>query len=337
LEDNIIDINAERASVYLPYLSKAVVSLRSNPNIDVAETIEALIRDLQRMNPQGLEEDRFFYNANRLSDLALQVIQERMMNKGLPGFSTGIPILDDGIGGYERENIYTLMAKPGGGKTTFLLKAAWDVSETTPVIYFSPEARAKMMSRRLIAGIARVPQYLIRRGDITETQLKLLQHAARKMKTRPIYFYDLPEVGIRHMNAILERVYNETGDIPGLCIVDYLQQMEGEDSFQEITNNMKSLEMFAVRANVAVLLASQVGRASGDGSAIDSGKGSGKIEELSSVTMGLVQLEKKGEEYDDPTDQYRRWLVISKNREEGDHFRILLRFNKESGFLHQEG
>jgi replicative DNA helicase len=334
--EELVDIEYEKKQIVLRKLSETLVMLRKDQSVDVDETIRALGDDLSRLTSAELQEDRYFWNPIRLSELAIQYIEDRRAHPGLPGFSTGFSQLDDGIGGFERENIYMINSRSGMGKTTVLSQFAWHLASQAPVLYFSPEARAKMFSRRLISNLSGVPGWVIRRGTADENQMTLLRAAAKQMKSRPIYFYDLPEVTMKQMELLMNKVYKETGSVPSICILDYLQQMSGNDDFTTITTNMKDIENFTITSNVAMVMASQVGRASGEGDQT-AGKGSGKIEELSSVVMGLVRPQRKKDEYVPPDDEFRRWLTITKNREEGTIFKISLIFDRLSGLLKQEG
>ncbi|MGI0134428.1 MAG: DnaB-like helicase C-terminal domain-containing protein [Candidatus Micrarchaeaceae archaeon] len=335
-DDRTISMDDLRRDKFGRIVSDSLYYIKSDPTISLERQVEETVKQLLALVPSTQTFDDYFWRPTQHSELALNYVLERMAKKGLPGYDTGFRILNDMLGGFESQNIYVLNARPGTGKTTLLLQLAWHLARQTHVVFFSPEARARMLSRRLLSALSHVPGQAIRRGDISEKQLAQVRAAAQLMKTRPLFIYDMPEVNIDEMNRVIDRVTRETGHPPGAIFVDYLQQMQGEDSFQDLTNNMKSVETLTVKRDVATIMASQVGRASGDGSQQSAGKGTGKIEELATAVLGFI-LPENDKKAPDPDDKHRRILVCSKNREEGIHFKLGLRFNPTTGWLEEEG
>lgn len=330
-----IDLDYFRREEIFRVLASAARAIKDDGNVALSPTIESLIRDLHRLTPGVHTEHDYYHSPQNIADTAMAYIQDRMANRGLPGFPTGFNILDDRLGGWEPDNIYVLNAKPATGKTTALLQWAWTLAQQRiNVVIYSPEARVKLLSRRLISGLAGVPQKAIRRGDITSEQFNNIKIAEKLVRSAPIHVFDMPELNTDHMERISEKVEKDTGSPVRIAIIDYLQQMEGADDFSHITKNMKDVETFTVRNNLVTIIASQIGRGA-DGSSQDAGKGSGKIEELASVVFSLLPFE-GDKKNPDPQDQYRRLLVCSKNREEGQNFKCGLKFNILTGWFDEE-
>lgn len=322
-------------SLFMSKMSQAVKSvMMDDGTIDIKRTIEACSRELISMLPASQAFSDYYYLPEQTADLAWNYLLDRMANPGIPGLDTGFPTLNNMLGGFEKQNIYIFNSAPGSGKTTIMAQMAWHIAHQTPVIYFTPEARAKDLSIRLLSAMSGVGIMMIRRGDVEYDSpgYKRLEAARKMIAERPLIIYDMPEISIDEMNRVINHTEKKLGKKVEAIFVDYLQQMNGDDSFQMITNNMKGLETLTVKRDVATVMASQVGRSSGDGGSLSAGKGSGKIEELATGVLGFIIPEKKVEE-----DGNRRILVCTKNRHEGVHFAVNMRFNPQNGWLSEEG
>lgn len=88
--------------------------------------------------------------------------------EGMPGITTGWPCLDNQLDGYQPGDLVTWVARPGMGKTYYLLHqaiAAWNAGSC--VLFVSMEMTLEQLGRRLYGMVSGVNPRAIRRGRVS--------------------------------------------------------------------------------------------------------------------------------------------------------------------------
>ena len=183
------------------------------------------------------------------------------------GLSTGLPRLDELIGGLEGGYYYLIGARPSEGKTAVALsfamavakRASWDA----PVLFFSREMPAKALATRGIAQTADVNLQLLRSGGLPKSTQKNVISAIETSAGYPILCdeHSASACEIRAAAQMGKRKHNI-----GLVIVDYLQRVEPprgqrfgsrDEAMTQISRTMKNI---AMELNVPVLVPAQLNR-----------------------------------------------------------------------------
>lgn len=199
---------------------------------------------------------------NRIQDL-----QKGVLIRGVP---TGIPDLDQYLGGLQKSDLIVLASRPSQGKTAFALSITryLGVNQGIPVGIFSLEMSAEQIIDRLIAMEAGVSLWRIRTGKVISEgevdELALIYEACERLKKAPIFIDDTPSLNNLQIRAMARKLKHEIGEL-GLLVVDYLQLIRGHKNFdsrvQEVTEISKSLKELAKELNIPVLAISQLSRA----------------------------------------------------------------------------
>lgn len=179
------------------------------------------------------------------------------------GMRTGFVDVDRASGGFVPTNLIIIAARPGMGKTAFIISIAKYISFTEPVGIFSLEMSKAELISRLICGESRVSYDKFRRPkELTKSEMERIQNAGALVSNLRLYIYDKGNITFQELRSraiMLKKKY----DIK-ILILDYLQLMQMEkgmnknDGTGEITKGLKAL---AKELNIPVVALSQLNRA----------------------------------------------------------------------------
>jgi replicative DNA helicase len=204
-----------------------------------------------------------------LATKALKMLEE-LKNKedGLTGIPSGFTNLDRLTSGWQPSDLIILAARPGMGKTSFVLSlaknAALDFNK--PVAVFSLEMASIQLAQRLISMEAQISSSKLRNGQLEEYEWQQLHSAFEKVSEIPIFIDDTPAINVFELRAKCRRLKMQH-DIQ-LVIIDYLQLMtssadshKGGNREQEISSISRALKALAKELNIPVIALSQLSRA----------------------------------------------------------------------------
>ena len=213
-------------------------------------------------------------------------------NRGsrITGISTGFNRYDRVTSGLHPGDLTIVAARPGMGKTSFVLNIATNVALPTRVemqddpneswnqpgrgvVVFSLEMPREQLANRLLCSEARVDVSAMRSGAINTNDWNKLTQAASRLSTSPIWIDDTPSLSLLELRAKVRRlqaehnVYDEEGNLKtglGLVIIDYLQLMKGREGLtsreQEISEISRGLKGLAKELKLPVIALSQLNR-----------------------------------------------------------------------------
>jgi replicative DNA helicase len=211
---------------------------------------------------------RNYESMGSLASKTLKMLEELKNKKdGLTGVPTGFTELDRLTSGWQPSDMVILAARPGMGKTSFVLalakNAAMDFQK--PVAVFSLEMSNVQLVQRLISMEAEISGSKMRNGKLEEYEWQQLQSAIEKMSEVPIFIDDTPGINIFELRAKCRRLKMQH-DIQ-MVIIDYLQLMSGGgenqkgNREQEISAISRALKGMAKELNIPVIALSQLSRA----------------------------------------------------------------------------
>jgi replicative DNA helicase len=151
--------------------------------------------------------------------------------------------------------------------TAFALGAAANVAMTArrPVMFFSMEMGTLELTKRLLAGEARVEMRNLQTGKIREDEWTRLSHAVGRLAEAPLFIDDNPHCTVMEMRAKARRTKARSGDL-GLVVVDYLQLMTPsvsrrmENRQVEVAEISRGLKILARELECPVVALSQLNR-----------------------------------------------------------------------------
>jgi replicative DNA helicase len=184
----------------------------------------------------------------------------------ITGVPTGYTDLDHLLLGLQPSNLVVVAARPGAGKTSLALGAAANVAMEArkPVLFFSMEMGTLELTKRLLAGEARVDARKLQTGNIPEADWTRLSHAVGRLAEAPLFIDDNPHCTVMEMRAKSRRTKARHGDL-GLVVVDYLQLMtpmakRAENRQVEVAEISRGLKILARELDCPVMALSQLNR-----------------------------------------------------------------------------
>jgi replicative DNA helicase len=205
---------------------------------------------------------------DKLLKEAIKMIEDLKGHEdGLTGIPSGFTALDRLTSGWQRSDLIILAARPGMGKTAFVLSMARNaaVNGGHAVAIFSLEMSSIQLVNRLISGETNLESEKLKKGNLREDEWIQLNKMVGKLSEAPIFIDDTPALSIFELRAKCRKL--KTQHNIELVIIDYLQLMRGDDSRsggnreQEISYISRSLKALAKELNIPVIALSQLSRA----------------------------------------------------------------------------
>jgi Replicative DNA helicase len=114
---------------------------------------------------------------------------ENAMKKedGINGVGSGFTELDKVTSGWQKSDMIVVAARPGMGKTAFVLSMARNVAVDFqhPVAIFSLEMSSIQLVNRLISGEAEIPAEDIRRGNFSKSEFEQFFERTKSLSEAP--------------------------------------------------------------------------------------------------------------------------------------------------------
>ncbi|MEG1895924.1 MAG: replicative DNA helicase [Oscillospiraceae bacterium] len=241
------------------------------------------------------------------------------------GIPTGFAYLDKMLTGLGRSDLIILAARPGMGKTSFVLNIATNIAQRKklPVAIFSLEMTKEQLTSRMISAVAHIDSQVMRAGNVNTETWDDISRAVGDIAELPIYLDDSSNITVSDIKAKIRRLNQDPARQPvGAVIIDYLQLMTGgkrtESRVQEISEITRNLKIMAKELNVPLMVLSQLSRSAEKGQGKDARpalsdlRDSGSIEQDADVVLFLYREAYYSQDPD--VDQNRAECIIAKNR-----------------------
>jgi replicative DNA helicase len=230
---------------------------------DLLDSAEKGLFDITQNNlsrgPEGM--------GSLASQMLKQMEELKDKEEGLTGVPTGFDNFDRLTSGLQPSDLFILAARPGMGKTSFVLalarNAAMDFGKG--VAFFSLEMSNLQLVQRLVSLEAEIEGMKMRNGKLEDYEWQQMHTAIEKLSEAPIFIDDTPGINIFELRAKARRLKMQH-DIQ-MVIIDYLQLMSGGgdnqkgNREQEVSAISRALKGLAKELQVPVIALSQLSRA----------------------------------------------------------------------------
>lgn len=216
-----------------------------------------------------------YVNFDDVLNSAAQHVSDAYRDQGmLGGLSTGLPNLDDVLGGLVGGDLIILGGRPGMGKTALATNVAYYVArelkrsaegggEKGVVAFHSLEMTAEQLGQRVLSEVSGVPFWKLRRKLANADEIERFINAKREIPRLPVHVDATPSINVGGMKMRLRALKKRYG--LSLVVIDYLQLMSGsgkhrDNRVAEVTEITTGLKEIAKDLDVPVLALSQLSR-----------------------------------------------------------------------------
>jgi replicative DNA helicase len=253
------------------YLSREVIRIAHSYQAtafkdeeDVFEMMDEMAKELELLRNYTADEE-----ADKPLAISLQERGEekrRMVREGLisSGIPTGNKKVDKVIGGWVKQNLIILAARPSMGKSVKAMNYAKQAAQSSePVLFFSLEMSTQELIDRFIVEEARIPLHDYRANNLTDYDLDKIDVAVKALKKLPIQIVDKASINPRFIRKKAKQYIKSHGKL-GMIIIDYLQLMTPSEKTnnreQEVASVSRELKAIAKELDIPVMALAQVAR-----------------------------------------------------------------------------
>lgn len=247
-------------------ISSEIIEQSYDETTDVFDLLDKAESKLYEVTEGNIK--RSSETAQTLVLQAKQRIQEIANRQGLSGVPTGFEKLDQVTSGWQPSDLIIIAARPGMGKTAFVLSMARNmaIDYNAPVAVFSLEMSSVQLITRLISAETGLTSEKLRTGQLEKHEWEQLTIKVKDLEKAPLHIDDTPSLSIFDLRAKARRLSSKHGI--KLIIVDYLQLMTagnsgkgGGNREQEISTISRNLKALAKELQIPVIALSQLSRA----------------------------------------------------------------------------
>ena len=247
-------------------ISSEIIEESYDETTDVFDLLDKAESKLYEVTQGNIK--RSSETAQSLVIQAKKRIEEIANKEGLSGIATGFEKLDKVTSGWQPSDLVIIAARPGMGKTAFVLSMARNIAIDfgPPVALFSLEMSSVQLITRLISSETGLSSEKLRTGKLEKHEWEQLSVKVKDLEKAPLFIDDSPSLSIFDLRAKARRLASQHGI--KLIIVDYLQLMTaggngkgGGNREQEISTISRNLKALAKELEVPVIALSQLSRA----------------------------------------------------------------------------
>ncbi len=316
------------------YIQRELIRISSDTIRDAYEETSDVLEllDKAERNLFAIAESNIRKKYEDMHTLITKAIKEvevaAKQDTGVTGVPSGFTDLDRVTAGWQKSDLIILAARPGMGKTAFVLGLARNaaVGFNKPVAFFSLEMSSIQLVNRLISSETEINTEKLRKGQLLDHEWQQLNKKVTPLTNAPIYIDDSPALSVFELRAKCRRLKAEKKI--ELIIIDYLQLMVGGNDNnkngnreQEISHISRSLKSIAKELEVPIIALSQLSRAAetrgqGKRPQLSDLRESGAIEQDADMVMFIYRPEYYGlteTEEHEPTNNLAE-IIVAKNR-----------------------
>ncbi|MEZ5145562.1 MAG: replicative DNA helicase [Bacteroidales bacterium] len=245
-------------------LSSEIIKDAFEDTTDVFDLLDKAEKNLFAVSETNFRRD--YDSMQSLVREAIKDIESARDHEGnLRGVPSGFTDVDRITGGWQKSDLVILAARPGMGKTAFVLSMARNIAVdfNIPLAIFSLEMSSIQLVTRLISSETQLSADKLKKGNLENYEWEQLNAKIGKLVDAPLFIDDTPALSIFELRAKCRRLKAQH-DIQ-MIIIDYIQLMStGGDNKgnreQEISTISRSLKALAKELNVPVITLSQLNR-----------------------------------------------------------------------------
>jgi replicative DNA helicase len=180
---------------------------------------------------------------------------------------TGVKSFDGLVGGFPRGELAILAARPGMGKTAFILNMADNIAQRGNCCYLvSSEQSEDITLLRMIARQGNIESNCVKFGPIGETIAVRVKLACDELVKRQI-FYKCDSISVAELRNDLQLLAVQNGKFPDAVFIDRIEYFRELDTVLDSAQRVialgeisKQLARLAQELNIPIILIQQLSR-----------------------------------------------------------------------------
>lgn len=193
----------------------------------------------------------------------IEIAKDKRANNELSGVSSGLKDIDGLTGGWQKNDLIILAARPSMGKTAASLHFAKSCLKNKGVVLvFSLEMSGTQNIKRLLSTTSKVEYSRMAKGEINNTEFQRIQETLGDIYSDDLIIDDSSSISVIDIRATSMTTKIERGKLD-LIVVDYLQLVKGVSKGnreQEIASISRGLKILAKTLQVPIIALSQLSR-----------------------------------------------------------------------------
>ena len=216
---------------------------------------------------QGRETKGLVHIGRYLNESIEHIDRLSQRDNTVSGVPTGFVDIDRRTSGLHAAELIVLAARPGMGKTSFVLNIAQNaaVKYGKKVAIFNLEMPGVQIANRLLSSEAKISSERLKKGNLRDDDWGKLARASEVLSRAELYIDDTSSITATEIGARCRKLMLERG--LDMVIIDYLQLMNASGKSdgnrqQEISKISRSLKILANDLSIPVIALSQLSRSS---------------------------------------------------------------------------
>lgn len=232
-----------------------ILKMADDETKDMSEIKNDALREIQELEEVTNEE---IVTLSEAMFETAELLEKRYKNKDDKGYYTGISSIDKFMGGLHRQELTTIGARPGVGKTMLGMQMALRVSTNgKKVMFTSLEMSVTQICERIIASNTDIDSIRLRTGNIKDDEWAEIIRVASLYENAD-FILDKTSRTVQHIRAKV-RKYK-----PEMVIIDYLQLLQSgtreQSREREVATMARDLKLMSLEFNIPVIMLSQLRR-----------------------------------------------------------------------------
>jgi replicative DNA helicase len=235
------------------------------------------------------------------------------------GIHTGLRKLDNVLHGFQKGAVYILAARPGMGKSAFMINIARRTAmKGNNVLIFSLEMTQQSLIDRMVIADSGINSEDYKAGRLTQEEYISMAESFDKLSLLPISINDTASISIQQIRSQAKK-FKRQGKCD-LIMIDYLQlidmeQIKGKSTNDEVAAVSRAVKIMAKDLDVPIVLLSQLNRSVEN--RVDKKpiladlRDSGAIEQDADAVLFIH----RDSYYSDTADRNSGFIRVAKNRE----------------------
>lgn len=299
------DESQDSTENFTALMDKASASMMRLSRLDASSSVHAL--------PEVVEE-------------ALAVIGKRQTEPDT-SVTTGYPELDERLNRLRGGGLYILAARPGVGKTSFVLSVVLNILQQAPnnhILFFSLEVGRVDLVTKLLSGVSQVDSRKIENGTFSVEEQDLITAAGENLKELPLHVMDVADLTVQGLRSTVKRYMAQCNNSLRLVVLDYLQLLTSHrpdmSEYERISDISRTLKVLALELNITILALSQMHRESERAAGkpreprLSDLRGSGSLEQDADSVLFLHRMDEGTDDEGAAASGRDIKVVVAKNR-----------------------